>query len=974
LSNHLLHRLLRVEELVRRRRADEHRRQFAAQRAARIDPNPHQISAVIFALRKIPDGGCILADEVGLGKTIEAGLVIAQLRAEGARRVLIVTPKSLLGQWKQELYTLFGIDAREVTRTDSGLEGEGVFLVTRDTAGSQRGSEHLVDAERFDLCVIDEAHEVFAGIHRRFDAGGAERGDSDQAKIAARLSNALRTHGTPVVLLTATPIQNSLLELWGLIHYVDPTGTLLGDLATFRQLFCPTDARVITEGLEDELQGRLATIMNRTLRRQAQEFIREPFVRRQARLFEYHMSPDERGLYEDVTSYLLEPDLCAFPGKQRQLLLIGFHRRMASSLRALSASLENVADRLRRQRDGKAANAAADAERMLSDLEDDDVVVDTSEEAPTSQTSAEKLQAELERVEGFIQRANALPADSKAQALVRAVKTALSQGGAEGGSGKLVIFTESRKTQEYLRELLVQSRVVTDEQVTLFNGTNDSPRAAQALRRWRAETGDKLANAPSDDVAMRLALIEEFRTRSSVFIATEAGAKGLNLQFCEVVVNYDLPWNPQRIEQRIGRCHRYGQKRDVVVVNFMAADNEAQRLTYEILSQKLELFGAVLGATDEVLHDAGTRAPESLVSALGHDFETQLRRIYDRARSLDDVAHDLRALRDDIESKKQAFEDAQRNTEALIRSHLDGTVQQTLRRISEDMPRELELLDADLERVVATYLDAIGATYRIDEHGGVRHLVVPQQPPLVTEEVRCVLGVTTSATEPSLHVTHPLVLQAVDATRSAALARRHTLKLSGTSLTAQRGRLQLYRLTHHGFELVEQLFPVVVLEGQDGPLDLRAARDLLGANVADAEAIGTTVSDDDVQDAIDELQFTELGEFGQEEHIRFERTIEQIERSLADRLLLLNRSRDGAVARLARAETQRDNANGPEPRNRAQKAMERAQQDIEDCEASIAKLQSGDDPNYQRWREHTQARRYARPTLDLILDAEIEIQ
>ncbi len=109
---------------------------------------------------------------------------------------------------------------------------------------------------------------------------------------------------------------------------------------------------------------------------------------------------------------------------------------------------------------------------------------------------------------------------------------------------------------------------------------------------------------------MRLALVHEFRTRSKVLVCTEAGAKGLNLQFCETVINYDLPWNPQRIEQRIGRCHRYSQQRDVTVVNFIARDNEAHRLTFEILSQKLDLFGRVLDASDVVLHEPRTDAPE----------------------------------------------------------------------------------------------------------------------------------------------------------------------------------------------------------------------------------------------------------------------------------------------------------------------------------------------------------------------------
>src|SRR5262244_2465398 len=122
-----IQRRLLAEDLVRIRRPDEQRRYASSQRQGRIDPNPHQIDAVVFALERIPEGGCILADEVGLGKTIEAGLVIAQLLAEGATRILVVTPKALLGQWKDELARLFGIDAREVTRGAPDFVGEGVF-------------------------------------------------------------------------------------------------------------------------------------------------------------------------------------------------------------------------------------------------------------------------------------------------------------------------------------------------------------------------------------------------------------------------------------------------------------------------------------------------------------------------------------------------------------------------------------------------------------------------------------------------------------------------------------------------------------------------------------------------------------------------------------------------------------------------------------------------------------------------------
>ena len=213
---------LLAEELTRLRRADEQRRFAGSQRRGRIDPNPHQIDAVIFALKRIPEGGCILADEVGLGKTIEAGLVIAQVLAESMRRILLIVPKALLGQWQTELYTLFGIEAREGRPEPEAFEGDGVFLVHREFAGGIRGAPLLSSADPFDLAVIDEAHEIFAGIYKRFDKEGHYKADSSEAQIADRVRSILRPAGTPVLLLTATPIQNTLAELWGLVQYVEP--------------------------------------------------------------------------------------------------------------------------------------------------------------------------------------------------------------------------------------------------------------------------------------------------------------------------------------------------------------------------------------------------------------------------------------------------------------------------------------------------------------------------------------------------------------------------------------------------------------------------------------------------------------------------------------------------------------------------------------------------------------------------------
>ena len=247
-----IRRRLLAEELVRLRRPDEHRRYAACQRHGRIDPNPHQIDAVVFALRRIPEGGCILADEVGLGKTIEAGLVLSQLMAEGRQRVLLIVPKSLLGQWQTELYSLFGIEAREGRLDPDAFTGTGVFLVHRELAGGSKGASVLKSVDPFDLIVVDEAHEVFAGVYKRYDKEGDYEEDSKEAQTAGRVRELVKRGQTPVLLLTATPMQNSLAELWGLVQYVEPTGTLLGKLPTFREVFCDGNDRMPPTAAESQ--------------------------------------------------------------------------------------------------------------------------------------------------------------------------------------------------------------------------------------------------------------------------------------------------------------------------------------------------------------------------------------------------------------------------------------------------------------------------------------------------------------------------------------------------------------------------------------------------------------------------------------------------------------------------------------------------------------------------------------------------
>jgi hypothetical protein len=971
---HSFNQRILAEDLVRIRRPDDRERYAAAQRQARIDPNPHQIDAVIFALRRLREGGCILADEVGLGKTIEAGLVIAQSRAEGAQRILLIVPKSLIGQWQGELLNLFGIQARE---NDTSFFGPGVYLVGREFAGSERGATPLGAAPAFDLAVIDEAHEIFAGLHKRYGRDGTYDESSDEALMAHRVRAFLRS--TPVLLLTATPMQNSLAELWGLVQYVEPTGTLLGDISTFRRVFCDEDDRTLVPGQEHELQRRLAIVLQRTLRRQAQEFLERPFTQRRCRLYEYAMSDAERSLYDDVTEYLLEPSLHAFSGRQRRLLLIGFHRRMASSIPALAASLENVAARLRRLQAGLPSDDSMIS--VFRDLEDEDEIQESSEE-PAATFDHVTLAAELVRVQNFVARARSLPNDAKARSFQEAIKVILDLGRDGHGSGKAVVFTESITTQEYLRSLLLDIGL-SDQDITLFRGVNDSARAQQALARWQQEEGAHLPSGvkPSREVAVRLALVHEFRTLSKVLVCTEAGAKGLNLQFCETVINYDLPWNPQRIEQRIGRCHRYSQQRDVTVVNFIARDNEAHRLTFEILSQKLDLFGRVLDASDHVLHEPRTDAPEILVSALSVEFESDLRSIYSRSRTLNEVTREIAALRDKISERRDAYEKEYERTSQIIESRFDEKVRGVFKRLRKDLPDSLRDFDRDLANLVDGYFAACAVPFRrSDEPGRVVFDVLTGAtlPVEVGDARRFATGDARSVTDAeSLNLVHPLVRTAIAHARTWSGGVSVTLQLPPSSppdlaaLAGKRGLICAVLVDYSGFEPVQRLVAAGVIAGT--PIDPSLAAKIVRFQASDGPALKLPVDAQWLDDAVDEAVFVDQRQVEEAEQKHFERAIGQLERFVEDKILVCRRERASIADKLRAARARRNEIVGSTARDRIEEEILRLATKDEGLDRRIGALESREDEVYRKWRDEYHELRYRTPTVIRLFQATFEI-
>jgi hypothetical protein len=981
---HPLQRRMLAEDLVRLRRPDEHQRLASAQALGKIDANPHQLDAVAFALQRIPEGGCILADEVGLGKTIEAGLVMAQLLAEHATRVLLVVPKSLVGQWQTELLDLFGIAAHEVRRDPASLVGRGVFIAHRELAGGIRGAPLLTSCEPFDLIVIDEAHEIFAGIHKRYGRDGEYRSESTEARTAGRVLDVIHKHHAPVLLLTATPIQNSLAELWGLIHYVEPTDTLLGRLATFRSVFCKGNDQTLADGQETELRHRLNFVVQRTLRRQAQEFMKTPFVERQARLFEYTMGPEEKSLYEDLAVWL-QSTTCAFRGPQRALLLIGFHRIMASSAAALRKSLERVAARLDKAiREPQALHALTD--NLLVDLEEtlpdrDDLAdeyeaLDDEEQAPdrSKPPTVAQLRSELERVNHFAARAQALPTDTKSQRLLDAIRLVSERARHGECRDKVVIFTESLTTQDYLCDHLVRSGLLVKDEITLFRGTNKGARAEAALTRWQSEVGDKLpvGKRPSHGVAMRLALIHEFRERSRVFISTEAGAKGLNLQFCSTLINYDLPWNPQRIEQRIGRVHRYGQQHGVLVINFLAQDNQAQALTLQILTQKLDLFGRVLDASDAVLHDTTSAPGELAASSLVVGFEASLRKIYEESRSLTEVETRLEHLRDTIEDQRASYERTQSRAASIIATRLDTQVKQVFTRYRDSISDELRAWGDRLFEFLSGYLEAAGIPFVADSDNPGIITILPSgsAPEPYHLGTRVTIPPAHGADAELLHLGHPLFIAAVDEARTATASHggawirfiaRGPIPAPLAHVAGRLGRIRVELIAYRGLEWSDHLLATAVVDGVEEPLHAEATASLWDLVIDDdpgAQTADTMRLDEHLMDAVNDARSLNIGAVGEHVRARFDRRTEQLERYVEDQITMLRA--ELAVAQRKQSEAESKGVTTSKPNANTST--------IRRIEERLIALRARTDGDYQRWRDQLHDDRYAPPTVTVVID------
>jgi ERCC4-related helicase len=586
---------------------------------AQVEPKPHQIDAALFALQTAYLPGVILADEVGLGKTIEAGIVITQYWAERKRNILIIAPSSLRQQWQQELREKFLIpSALLVAKTkDTHLNRAKVHGAEVLICSYEFALRHETSLLRsWDIVIADEAHRL------RNHWNG-------KTKVAEAVAHIVGNAGK-TILLTATPLQNRLEELYGLVAVFDPN--YFYSLDAFRERYIKS--RDLSGN--DDLVDRVAAISKRTLRRDADKYIR--FTKRMPLTVEFTPSPDEIKLYDLVNVYLQRDALYAFAGSQRHLSALIIRKRLGSSTYAVSSTLENIANRLAAELEGGMRRDGRGGLVLDDDLLDEELeeVEESTWEAPkfdrNNKTLVEEIQAEIAELRSYAALARSITVNQKAVKL----NDALTQGFARlreiGAPEKAIIFTDSTKTQEYIAHSLREDGF--GDELVLFNGTNDLPETTAIYRAWldANKDGDVTTGVPAAD--RRKALVDYFRDQGSIMVATEAAAEGINLQFCSMVVNYDLPWNPQRVEQRIGRAHRFGQKHNVVVVNFANKGNLAEERILELLATKFHLFESVFGASDEVLG-----AIED-----GLNFETMISNILTRCKTADEIDQAFKRL------------------------------------------------------------------------------------------------------------------------------------------------------------------------------------------------------------------------------------------------------------------------------------------------------------------------------------------
>lgn len=580
--------------------------------------------------------------------------MLCQLWVERKRRLLVVCPSSLRKQWQEELREKFALPSYIAERRPSEDLSDGVWIVSYQFAAKFADTLQL---KGWDCVVLDEAHKL-RNAHK-------ENNKTGKALLRAFA-------GCKKLLLTATPLQNSLMELYGLSQFLNPY--LFGSQKQFQRDF-------LRQNNTADLQERLAGFVCRTLRRDVEEYV--SYTRRHAITQKFEPTDEEQAFYQNISAFLQREESYALPRRQRHLIALILRKLLASSPYAVLDTLQKIRKRLLVLQN-HAAEAAAplelfdreDWQSHAEDWEEDEeesvgCVAQDTHHSEAETVNAVQLAEEITQIDAFVRQAEqlCLGTDSKAQALLEALKTGFAEMAKLGAAQKAIIFTESTRTQEHLARFLAVHGYAG--QTVLFNGSNSDAAANDAYQKWlhNPDNQSRITGAVSAD--KRAALIARFKYDAQIMIATEVAAEGVNLQFCSLLVNYDLPWNPQRVEQRIGRCHRYGQKFDVVVMNFLNKRNEADRRILELLTEKFQLFDGLFGASNDIL---------GRVENADLDFEKRVARIFDTYRSPEEI--------------ETAFNHLQKELEAAINERMKQTAQKLQKFFDQDVRERLKMRHA----------------------------------------------------------------------------------------------------------------------------------------------------------------------------------------------------------------------------------------------------------------------------------------
>lgn len=521
---------------------------------------PHQIEATYLVANALRPR-FILADEVGLGKTIEAGLIIKELMfRKGYKKVLVAVPAPLSVQWQQEMRSKFNEEFLILNRKNfyeiaANWNKHPRIITSIDFVKNPRYADDILK-NRWDIVVFDEAHRL--------------RRDYSKVTHAYAFAEKMSERCEALLLLSATPFRGKLEELYYLIRLVDPH--LLGPYHSFLQEYVmnvEVDQQAENRKLND-LRSKVSKVL---LRRRKVEV--GGFTKRHARTVRFDLSTEERAFYDETTDYVRREYNLALRQKNRAVsfIMIVFQKLLDSSTQALLRALEKRKTRLEHKLFGPAARSVMGADKTeaqlrdlfaLDDAEDPAEEIENLDDEDEQARTLKDLRKEIMTLGYLIRLGRAVKSDRKLIKMMDTMERLKKE-----GHPKFLIFTQFRTTQDYIAENLKDKY-----KVTVFHGS------LSLLAKEEA--------------------IQEFKEDSEVLICTEAGGEGRNLQFANILINYDLPWSPLKIEQRIGRLHRFGQTKDVFIINFATKDTVAERIL-EILEQKIKLFEECIGTPDILL-------------------------------------------------------------------------------------------------------------------------------------------------------------------------------------------------------------------------------------------------------------------------------------------------------------------------------------------------------------------------------------